>query len=218
MNVALILASGIGLRFGANRPKQYLPLNGKEIISYPIDAAKQAKSIDKIVVVCNQPYDKEIEKKYGVETTIGCDTRNKSFRKGLDYIKSKYDCAKVILMDGVRPFITGTIIDDFMNKLDEYDICVASNKITDYLCSALTHVCDRDDYMLTAAPEAFRYELIYKYLEPNSTILEPLQMCPADINVFFYQYVNNYKVTYSEDIPLYEAMMKIIEERRKGNK
>ena len=34
----IILAGGIGSRFGSSVPKQYMKLNGREIISYSIDA------------------------------------------------------------------------------------------------------------------------------------------------------------------------------------
>ncbi|MBQ8794564.1 MAG: NTP transferase domain-containing protein, partial [Clostridia bacterium] len=43
MNIGIILAGGIGSRFGADKPKQYCKILGKEMILYSIDAFKNAK-------------------------------------------------------------------------------------------------------------------------------------------------------------------------------
>lgn len=39
----IILAGGIGARFGSSVPKQYMKLNGREIISYSIDAFRESR-------------------------------------------------------------------------------------------------------------------------------------------------------------------------------
>ena len=46
-NVAVILAGGVGSRYGANIPKQYLMLKGKEVLWYAVNAAKNSKLTDK---------------------------------------------------------------------------------------------------------------------------------------------------------------------------
>ena len=39
----IILAGGIGSRFGSSVPKQYMKLNGREIISYSVDAFRESR-------------------------------------------------------------------------------------------------------------------------------------------------------------------------------
>ena len=51
MNVVMIMAGGVGNRFGSNIPKQYIRLNGKPIIDYVIENVKKSKSTDKILIV-----------------------------------------------------------------------------------------------------------------------------------------------------------------------
>ena len=51
MTIGFILAGGIGERFGATIPKQYMSLNGKYVIQYAIDSLYESKSVDKIVVI-----------------------------------------------------------------------------------------------------------------------------------------------------------------------
>ena len=54
MNIGIILAGGIGSRFGADKPKQYCKILGKEMILYSIDAFKNAKKIDDFIVVLDK--------------------------------------------------------------------------------------------------------------------------------------------------------------------
>lgn len=208
MNVALILSSGVGRRFGDGTPKQYNLLLGKEVISYVINAAKDAKTIDKIVCVASGDYVKELSETYGLETTAGGETRNESFRKGLEYIKGKYDCKKVIILDAVRPFVSGVLIDNYMKLLDDYQVVVTTKKITDSLHSLKYGICDREDFVLLASPMAFVYDWVYKYQDANSKLTEVLHQLPRETKTYFYyDFKNNYKVTYKEDIAFLEALM-----------
>lgn len=43
MNIAVVLAGGVGSRYGGNLPKQYCMLNGKEVIAYASKRQKRAK-------------------------------------------------------------------------------------------------------------------------------------------------------------------------------
>lgn len=45
MNVVVILASGVGSRFGSNVPKQFHKINGKMVIEYVVDAIFEAKPL-----------------------------------------------------------------------------------------------------------------------------------------------------------------------------
>lgn len=48
---AIVPASGIGSRMQADRPKQYLPLNGKLVIEHTLERLLSFKKIEKIVVI-----------------------------------------------------------------------------------------------------------------------------------------------------------------------
>ncbi len=51
MLIAVILAGGTGARMGADRPKQFLPVEGRLVIERAIDAFEQAPAVDEIAVV-----------------------------------------------------------------------------------------------------------------------------------------------------------------------
>ena len=54
--IAIIPAGGKGLRSGLTTPKQYLKVNGKEIIVYTLQAFQKNKLINKIIVAAEQDY------------------------------------------------------------------------------------------------------------------------------------------------------------------
>ena len=50
-NIALIPAAGVGARFGAGKPKQYVEINGKTVLQHTIEIFEQHSRIDLIAVI-----------------------------------------------------------------------------------------------------------------------------------------------------------------------
>ena len=52
MNIALIIAGGIGARMNQDIPKQFISVYDKPVIVYTMEAFQKHPNIDKIEVVC----------------------------------------------------------------------------------------------------------------------------------------------------------------------
>ena len=52
MNVASILAAGVGRRFGAEVPKQFVEVLNKPVLAYTLEVFQQSPEIDAIQIVC----------------------------------------------------------------------------------------------------------------------------------------------------------------------
>ncbi|MBQ8001976.1 MAG: 2-C-methyl-D-erythritol 4-phosphate cytidylyltransferase, partial [Clostridia bacterium] len=52
MNIALIIAGGVGNRMGQDIPKQFLNVNDKPVIVYTMERFQSCDEIDAIAVVC----------------------------------------------------------------------------------------------------------------------------------------------------------------------
>ncbi len=66
---AIILAGGVGERFGTEVPKQFVKLSGKPIIGHTLDTFEGNRSIDHVVVVVNRRYldqARSLVKEYGL--------------------------------------------------------------------------------------------------------------------------------------------------------
>ena len=217
--IGIIMAGGIGARFGANRPKQYCEILGKEMIWYSIDAFRKSKLTDDFVVVVD-PSEMEsgrIAKEYGVRTVAGGPTRNKSLKNGLDYIAKHFpDCEKLVDNNAACPMITPDLIDEFFLLLDDYDFVNTAYPITDALGSYKDRIADREAFYLIQAPDAYRFPLLYQDFDENSPYVHAGHQLPLDTTEYRYtEYHDNFKVTYPDDIFIVEHRLKKRAERTK---
>lgn len=209
--IGIILAGGIGSRFGGNKPKQYYLINGKEMIWYSIEAFRNAKNVDDFIVVLdNAEFENgRIASEYGVKTIKGGKTRNHSFKNALDYIKENYpDCTKVIENNAACPLTTANIIDKYIELLDNYNYVQTTFKITDALGSYKDKTVDREDFFLIQAPDAYRFEEIYSCFDADHPNGHPAAQLPDDaIGYNYFEYGVNFKVTHPADIQIVEMLI-----------
>lgn len=218
MNIAMILSGGVGKRFGAEIPKQYQDLLGKPVVEYVIDAATGCSSIDRTVVVCAAEYVDWFKERYNVDVCIGGAERNISFKNGLDYIKSNYDCDKLMVFDAMRPFVTSQLISMYMEKLDEYDTVATCQKIVDSLGCLDFLECDRSRYYILQSPEAFRFDLIEKHFDPDSSLVEAYQQLPEGTSLYKnFDFYDNYKLTFQYDLDFMRMYMEYKQKHKRSN-
>ena len=207
-NVIMITAGGVGKRFGADTPKQYLLLNGKPVIEYVIEACKGAKRVDDILVVADPSYHKELQAKYAVDVAENGPELNITKRNGFDFIREHSSCEKLVVVEAVRPTVTSEAIDRTFDLLDEYHAVACARKITDSLGRYGEWVVNRAEYYTLNPPEGFCFPLIDKYFDPESTYTESIQQLPDTTRVFLNFDVPYFeKITYPEDLVKAEALM-----------
>ena len=206
----MILSGGVGSRFGSDIPKQYNFLCKKEILSYSVEALKSSDINQIIIILCDNSYSERISKQYDVICTECGNTRNASLKKGLDYIKKNYpECDKVFITEAARPFLTSKIVDEYFTLLNEYDAVITAQHITDSIGRKNESVTLRDEYYLIQAPEAFRFNMLYSSFRSDSNITATVQQLPDNRKVKeYYDFKNNMKITYPEDIIVAEQLMK----------
>lgn len=84
-NIALIPAAGVGARFGADKPKQYVEIAGKTVLQHTLAIFLSCERIDKVAVVLSPEdavFQTGICEKFVVLKTGG-ETRAESVRNGL---------------------------------------------------------------------------------------------------------------------------------------
>lgn len=209
--VGIILAGGIGSRFCGDKPKQYCLLNGKEIISYSINAFKASKRIDNFIVVVDRDeyLSKNVENHYSVETVLGGSTRNKSLQKALSYIEKHYpDCEKVVENNAACPMVTPDVLDLLIDYLDVYDFAQCAYKITDALGSFKHRNVNRNDFFLIQSPDAYRFQTLIKYFDSDSEIGHPAAQMPEEVRgINYFDFHPNIKITYPEDLRIAELFL-----------
>lgn len=164
----IIVAGGSGSRMGATLPKQFLLLNGKPILSYTIEAfLRYSPAIQiKLVLPAEQiaiweslspPYP-------SVHITTGGATRFQSVRNGLNCIEGHEGL--VAVHDGVRPFVSPTIIQKSFESAAQFGTAVVSVPSKDSVrllaANGQNQAVDRSHVRLIQTPQTFRVDLLKK--------------------------------------------------------
>ena len=198
MNAALILSGGVGARFGAAVPKQYIRIRRKMVIEYVIEAAMQAETID-VVMVAGAPCPqlKALQKKYGFRTAPGGSVRNETLENGLTALRDM-GCERVIILDAVRPLVTGALLDDYIRLLEDgWDAVSTVQPITDSLGCLDCHAVDRSRYYLMQSPEGYDLEKLLQHFDPHSPLTEVAHQLPEGSKIHLYRdFPENPKLTY----------------------
>ena len=198
MNAALIHSGGVGARFGANVPKQYVRIRRKMVIEYVIEAAMQAESIDVVMVAgADCPQLRALQKTHGFRTAKGGSVRNATLLHGLTALRA-LGCERVVVLDAVRPLVTGALLDAYIRLLTEgWDAVSTVQPITDSLGCLDCHEVDRTRYYLMQSPEGYDLPKLLEYFDPNSPLTEVAHQLPADSRIYLYRdFPENPKLTY----------------------
>ena len=243
MNVALILAGGVGNRLGAKIPKQFIEVLGKPVLAYTIEAFEKHPEIDAILVACVKPYIDyvwDIKEKYGLSKlkwiTEGGDTFQGSVLNGIRYLENKVDKDDIVLIHfGASPFITGDIISDCIKVCEEKGNAISTTDF--YLLSGkkksnasvsdpenyTDEYINRDTVAIMNTPHAFKYGFVSEmYDEAIRTgvidTVEPhtttLMYAMGKPIYFALGSQNNIKITRKEELELFEGY--VLEQQRKN--
>ena len=210
--VALITACGRGNRFnrGEGIPKQYLPLAGIPMLRHSIMAFLNHPQVSDVLCVIH-PDDIELYE----QATIGLDllnpvfggeTRQSSIRIGLEELVD-YKPNKVLIHDGVRPFVSKRIINGILEKLESHPAVIPAIAVEDTIKKIgdgkIEWTLERENLWRAQTPQGFLYQdilnshIAFKDLNftDDSALNEyagiPVAIVPGS--------QNNFKITTEED-------------------
>lgn len=224
---AVIVAGGSGSRFGGKGGKLMVEVAGKPLLTWSLLAFDRSELIGHIVVVCPREREDEMRRRavepYGLLTPVSYapagGTRQDSSRAGLDAVPAGFDA--VAVHDGARPLITTETIDAAVGTLmerPELDGVVCGQPAIDTLKrmdgARIVDTPPRSSYWTVQTPQVFRVDALRRAFElaaseeftgtDESSLVEraggrvECLESPRD----------NIKVTYPEDLPLVEALLR----------
>lgn len=170
-NIAIILASGTGERFGEKIPKQFYKFEGKTILEHSIDAFENNKNIDEIILVINPKFRdlaeeilKNNDYKKVTKLLNGGKTRVESSYVGTSEAPKE---SNVLIHDAVRAFVTQKIIDDNIEALKKYEAVGTAIDTVDTIIqvdenNVITAIPPRKFLKRVQTPQSFRANLIKK--------------------------------------------------------
>lgn len=175
MNIAIIIAGGVGNRMGQSIPKQFINVYDKPILMYTLDGFERHPMIDAIEVVCIEGWENVVwsyAKQYNITKlkwiVKGGSTGQESIRNGVFNLEDK--CSKddiVIIHDGIRPLVDATVLTDVIMKAEQFGTGVTSMPYNEQIFvvseddeNTTTKFIPRETLRRVATPQAYNYGLV----------------------------------------------------------
>jgi 2-C-methyl-D-erythritol 4-phosphate cytidylyltransferase/2-C-methyl-D-erythritol 2,4-cyclodiphosphate synthase len=216
--VALITACGRGSRFnnsvnfpnGEGIPKQYLPLAGIALLRHSILAFLNHPKIDDVICVIHPDdmglYEEAVAGLDLLNPAFGGESRQASIRLGLESLR-EYNPDKVLIHDGVRPFVSKRVINGILEALTTHPAVIPAIAVEDtlkkYSDGKIEWTLERENLWRAQTPQGFIYEDILNshiafkdlHFTDDAALNEyagiPVAIVPGS--------QNNFKITTEED-------------------
>ena len=160
----LILAAGVGIRAGGERPKQYQPVGGQTVLRLTVEAFLSHPGISHVQVVIGEGqeglYAETIQGLGLLPPVQGGLTRQVSALRGLEALVP-LSPSKVLIHDAARPFVSHAIIAQVIAALDRHEGVIPALPVTDTLKRApggvITSTVSRESLWGAQTPQGFRF-------------------------------------------------------------
>jgi len=177
MNIAVIIAGGVGSRMGQDLPKQFINVYDKPVLIYTLESFQKHPQVDAIELVCIDGWH-EIVWAYAKQFNItklkwivsGGKTGQESIRNGVYGLEGKANPDdNIIIHDGIRPLVEPSVLSDVISKCSQY-----GNAVTSMPYNEQIFVINEDDETTTnkyipretlrrvSTPQAYRFDLLDK--------------------------------------------------------
>lgn len=175
MNVAIIIAGGVGSRMGQEIPKQFINVGEKPVIVYTLEAFQEHPLVDAIEVVCLAGWEQVLRayaRQYKIDklkwVVKGGASGQESIRNGVynfEGVLAEDDIC--IVHDGVRPMLDPEVITDVVRVAKERGNAVTSMPYNEQIFLAdkkdsatTTQYIPRETLRRVSTPQAYRFGLL----------------------------------------------------------
>lgn len=178
MNIAVVLAGGTGSRMGADRPKQFLPLDGREVIEHSIDTFQESQDIDEIAVVVHPEWTGHMRelaqrRQWSKMKRIipGGNERYMSSYNAVKAYAGYPDSANLLFHDAARPWISQDIVSRVCQALIRHEAVGTGIPSTDTIwqihpdTQQIERIPIRSTMWRAQTPQAFRIGVIREAYE-----------------------------------------------------
>ncbi len=168
---AVVVAGGMGKRFGGSIPKQFCMLKGSPVVVHSVSKFFRNKFVDYIYVSVASEYKQMCSELLNpisedIKLVDGGKERQDSVFNAFSAI-NKFDNSDIVLIhDAARPFVTDDIISRLLKKVLEANAAVPMLKLTDTICRVqdgyVLSYEDRDAVHSLQTPQVFQFGVLDK--------------------------------------------------------
>ncbi len=168
---ALLMAAGRGARFGADTPKQYLPLLGRPVLRHAAEALLRDGLVGRVLPVCAPGEEARVAALLdglpaALPPVTGGDTRQASVRAGLEALAAAAAAAgplpdAVLVHDAARPVVPAGTVARLLAALADTPGAIPAQRVTDTLkrgeAGRIVSTVPREGLWRAQTPQAFRF-------------------------------------------------------------
>ena len=209
----LIVAAGSGSRLGRGEPKALVPLAGRPMLSWALDAFVPL-SFAQTVVTTPPDRGEEFSRVAGARARVvaGGQTRSDSVRLGFEALAAP-DGDIVAIHDAARPFVTAEEIGAVLRAAEKTGAAIAATPVVDTMkrtsSGLIVETVDRNGLFGAATPQAFRVEVLRRAMATGGEATDEAALCERlGIPVAVVPVSRLcFKITTPEDLELAEAIL-----------
>ncbi|HAM34693.1 MAG TPA: bifunctional 2-C-methyl-D-erythritol 4-phosphate cytidylyltransferase/2-C-methyl-D-erythritol 2,4-cyclodiphosphate synthase [Elusimicrobia bacterium] len=221
---AIIVAGGSGSRMG--KPKQFLPLAGKAVVEWSLEAFLSIPEVERVVLVTSPENIREHGSRLFRDRVVlvpAGPTRMGSVRNGFEAVSQ--DAEMVAVHDGARALVTPEIIRATLDEAYESGAAVPAVQVKDTLKKVtnkqmwISDTPARSSFWAAQTPQCYRREVLQEALArfPDAASAtdesQLVEKCGQKVRVVPSSY-ENFKITTPEDLIMAEALL----EQRQGGR
>ena len=163
MICSIILAAGNSSRFNSQTPKQFLQLNGRLLLDYPIQTFSKCDEVDQLIIVVSEGKVNAIQEAYPHHHVVpGGKSRRESSFNGLTACPRETE--KVLIHDVARALVDKATILRCIDGLKKAEAVSAAVHAIDTVVETngenIVKMPDRNRMFLEQTPQGFKYHTI----------------------------------------------------------
>lgn len=235
MNIALVIAGGVGQRTGQEIPKQFISVYDKPVIIYTLEAFQRHPLIDAIEAVCIDGWH-EVLRTYAKQFDIsklkwitnGGKSAQESIRNGVFSLEGRCHADDIIIIhDGIRPIVDDKVLTSVIDTCERHGNAVTSSPYYEQIFladneSSTVKYLPRETIRRVATPQAYRFgrldmayhEAFEKGIGIHGSSYTNTMMVELGERLYFAEgSERNIKLTTWFDIELFKGYLRLREEK-----
>jgi 2-C-methyl-D-erythritol 4-phosphate cytidylyltransferase / 2-C-methyl-D-erythritol 2,4-cyclodiphosphate synthase len=180
---AIVAAGGRGVRLGADRPKQFLDIDGRSILEMSVAALAASDRINHIVVALPEDHLAEAGQNWRalsqpITFVAGGPRRQDSVANA--FAKTPPQADIIVIHDAARPFVSQAIISRTIDAARAHGAAIAAVPVRDTVkqvgdrdgdgSRAIGATIPRDSVFLAQTPQAFRRDILARALAEGHAV------------------------------------------------
>jgi 2-C-methyl-D-erythritol 4-phosphate cytidylyltransferase len=210
----IVVAAGAGNRLGHSEPKALVPILGRPLLCWTLDALSPLSFGGKVIAA---PAGRIAEVRAlageGAKVVEGGTTRSDSVRRAFQACGVGGQNV-VCIHDAARPFVTAAETEAILRAAEQSGAAIGAMPVSDTIKNVsegqVVGTLDRSGLWAAATPQAFRAELLARALQSGAEATDEAALCEAlgiPVRVVAVSRLG-FKITTPEDLQIAEAILR----------